>query len=203
VDDGLGNKATPATSRGHPIEHRQSLIRQHDVDAFAHRNLRLGILVLLASTHSVSISDERLEKTVVGGRRVARFGLNLKTSSVRGPSFPDEVAMNKPKRPWGLTFVAVLLVAFGPLALVAGLEQALQGRYTSAAGSMTQGAVILTTGILVLLHQKDAVPIARVCAILFTIGCLVHGLTILDIIQAFLVWAGYTWYKSWRIQTGP
>jgi hypothetical protein len=65
---------------------------------------------------------------------------------------------------------------------------------------MTQGAVILATGILILLHHKDAVQFARVCAILFTIGSVVHGLSIFDIIQVVLVWVAFSWYRSWRIR---
>jgi hypothetical protein len=108
--------------------------------------------------------------------------------------------MNKLKRPWGLTLVAVLLLFLGSVALVASLAPMLEGRYARGAGFLTQGAVIITTGILILLHHKEAVKIARVCAILFTLGCVVHGLSILDLAQVALVWFGYRWYRSWRIR---
>jgi hypothetical protein len=110
--------------------------------------------------------------------------------------------MSKPKRPWGLTLVAILLIICGPGVLLHGLGFALDGHYAKSAGGTTQGIAILATGILILVHHKSAVFLAEVCAVLFTIAALVHGLTLVDLVEVILVWVGFFWYKSWRKRVG-
>ncbi len=105
--------------------------------------------------------------------------------------------MDKPKRPWGLTLVAILLIVCGPGVLLYGLGFALDGYYAKGAGGITQGAVILATGILILVHHKSAIYLAEVSAALFTIAALVHGLTLVDLVEVVLIWMGFFWYKSW------
>lgn len=113
-----------------------------------------------------------------------------------------ENGMEKQKRPWGLTLVAVLLVLFSPVMLLLGVEFALASRFYQAAGATAQGVVTLVTGILILKQRKNAVYVARICAILFTIACAVHGLSPADILQIVLVWAGFVWYRNWRARGG-
>jgi hypothetical protein len=108
--------------------------------------------------------------------------------------------MNKPKRPWGLTLVAVALILLGPALLLKGLDLALDGKYAQSAGATTQGAVNIATGILIFLHRKAAILLSGICAVLFTIACVVHGLSLIDIISVVLVWMGFSWYRSWRTQ---
>lgn len=107
------------------------------------------------------------------------------------------------KRPWGLTFAAVVLLILGALALLGGLAFPSEGHYATRDIALTiQGILTLTSGVLILLHHKYAVRVTLVCAILFTLGCIFHALVALDvaleIIQVALIWMGFTWYAQWR-----
>src|SRR5438309_2000003 len=44
MEHSIGNKAAAVASRGYPIEHGQSLFRQHDIDAFTHARLVTDLL---------------------------------------------------------------------------------------------------------------------------------------------------------------
>jgi putative Mn2+ efflux pump MntP len=60
-----------------------------------------------------------------------------------------------------------------------------------------QGAVNIATGILILMHRKSAILLSGICAALFTIACIVHGLSLVDTVSVVLVWIGFSWYRSW------
>ena len=110
--------------------------------------------------------------------------------------------MSKPKRSWGLTFAAIVLIVFAAPVLLNGIEGAIVGQYVRASARILQGIVVLASGVLILLHHKNAVRVTLVCAILFTVACIFHGLimrdVVFEIIEIALIWIGFTWYAQWR-----
>jgi hypothetical protein len=106
--------------------------------------------------------------------------------------------MNKPKRPWGLTLIATALIVLSTPLLLKGFNLAMDGKYAQSAGATMQGVSNIAAGVLVFMHHKFAVFLVGACAVFFTIACVVHGLSVIDILSVVLVWTGFSWYRSWR-----
>jgi hypothetical protein len=119
----------------------------------------------------------------------------------------------KPQRPFGLNAVAILLLGIGSLALAGLASSRFNSLYDwlDAVGA----AVMVLTGILILVHQKYAVPCALLCATLLTLSRVhdgigaVHGIGVSlpsismaarALFNIALYWIAYEWFKRWRMR---
>jgi hypothetical protein len=102
------------------------------------------------------------------------------------------------KKPPLIYIAAVLLVLGGPLLLLLGFGRLQSGVYPAAAAGLLQGAVMIVTAVMLFTDHREALLFVRITAVLFTVACIFHGLSVLDIVQIAAVWGFHWMYAGWR-----